>query len=193
MLSIFNRFKNFDIIESLKERFITFSKDYFERPILKQELLDNSIFNSKKLSLKEKTYDMQLKCCLIDELGFSNFKGNGIIPKYNYLQNEDKICLRIKVPGNYNINCGKLNYRGEYTIIPINGEKIKDKIPKKTEENLYTTREFGKFEDNIYLKTEKFNIKNENIKPITQNGVAVFNFSIQTEEFNGGTTSLNDL
>jgi len=189
--------KNYDVIESLKERFITLSKDYFERPISKGELLDNeSIFNNKKLSLKQnenEKLDIKLKCCLIDELGFSNFKGNGFIPKYNYFKDGDNICLRVEVPGNYKINCGKIQYRGEYTIIPINGEKIKDSIPKKIEENLYTTRDFGKFEVNIYLQTEKFNIKNEKVNPKTQNGVAIFNFPLQTEEFNNEETSFSGL
>jgi HSP20 family molecular chaperone IbpA len=186
--------KNFDIIESLKERFITLSKDYFEVPISKGELLDNdSIFKNKKLSLVENKNEIKLKCCLIDELGFSNFKGNGFLPKYNYFKNGDKICLRVEVPGNYSISCGKIKYRGEYTIIPINGEKIKDNIPQKIEENLYTTREFGKFEVNIYLQTEKFSIKNEKVKPVTHNGVAVFNFALQTEEINNESTSFNDL
>ena len=188
---------NYDVIESLKERFITLSKDYFEVPISKGELLDDeSIFRNKKLSLKQnekEKNDIQLKCCLIDELGFSNFRGNGFVPKYNYFKNGDFICLRVEVPGNYKINCGKLKYRGEYTIIPINGEKIKDGTPQKIEENLYTTREFGKFEVNIYLQTEKFNIKNEKVNPKTQNGVAVFNFALQTEEFDNEITSFTGL
>ena len=189
--------KNYDVIESLKERFITLSKDYFEAPISKGQLLDDeSIFKNKQLSLKhneKEKNEIQLKCCLIDELGFSNFKGNGFIPKYNYFKNGDFICLRVEVPGNYKINCGKLKYRGEYTIIPINGEKIKDNTPQKIEENLYTTREFGKFEVNIYLQTEKFNIKNEKVNPKTQNGVAVFNFALQTEEFENEATSFAGL
>ena len=188
---------NYDVIESLKERFITLSKDYFEVPISKGELLDDeSIFRNKKLSLKQnekEKNDIQLKCCLIDELGFSNFRGNGFVPKYNYFKNGNFICLRVEVPGNYKINCGKLKYRGEYTIIPINGEKIKDGTPQKIEENLYTTREFGKFEVNIYLQTEKFNIKNEKVNPKTQNGVAVFNFALQTEEFDNEITSFTGL
>ena len=115
--------------------------------------------------------NIQLKSCLIDELGFSNFKGNGFIPKYNYFENGDNICVRIEVPGNYTLNCGNLKYSGEYTIIPILGEKITDKIPSKVEENLYTTREFGKFEVNIYLQTEKYKLKEKKEKKEKRNNV----------------------
>ena len=189
---------SFDIIETLKERFITLSKDYFENPISKSELMDNkSIFQNKRLSIQKCNkgkIDLQLKCCLIDELGFSNFKGNGFIPKYNYFQDEDKICLRVEVPGNYNINCGKIKHRGEYTIIPITGEKKRDKIPQKIEDNIFTTREFGKFEVNIYLQTDKYDIKTDRFEKNAMNGVAIFTFELQKEkEFENADSGFNDL
>ena len=222
--------KSFDIIETLKERLITLSKDYFEKPILKNQLIDNeSIFKNKLLSLKKSEQDLsesedntdnesedknepksntkhlykcndkndkkgiQLKCCLIDELGFSNFKGNGFVPKYNWFDNGEQISLRVEIPGNYSISCGKIKNSGEYTIIPINGEKKTDSIPKKIEDNVYTTREFGRFEVGIYLPTEKYCIKREKVKPIVQNGVAIFNFNLQNEEINNETSSFNEL
>ena len=98
------------------------------------------------------------------------------------------------MPGNYKINCGKLKYRGEYTIIPINGEKIKDNTPQKIEENLYTTREFGKFEVNIYLQTDKYDIKTDRFEKNAMNGVAIFTFELQKEkEFENADSGFNDL
>ncbi len=189
--------KSFDIIDSLKERFVNISKDYFETPIVKNEFMNNEDMLEKKIMKlnkdKNQINNIQLKSCLIDELGFSNFKGNGFIPKYNYFEIKDNICVRIEVPGNYTLNCGNLKYRGEYTIIPIQGEKITDKTPSKVEENLYTTREFGKFEVNIYLQTEKYKLKDEKVVPINQNGVAVFNFPLLKEEIKNVTTSFNEL
>ena len=189
--------KSFDIIDSLKERFVNTSKDYFESPILKDEFMNNQeMLENKIMKLNKKNNqqnNIQLKSCLIDELGFSNFKGNGFIPKYNYFENGDNICVRIEVPGNYTLNCGNLKYRGEYTIIPILGEKITDKTPSKVEENLYTTREFGKFEVNIYLLTEKFKLKDEKVEPVTKNGVAVFNFPLLKEEIRNVSSTFNDL
>ena len=221
--------KCFDIIETLKERLITLSKDYFEKPLLKNQLLDNeSIFKNKLFTLKKSDEDLnedentdnesedkeesksnkkkyylyndkigkkgiQLKCCLIDELGFSNFKGNGFVPKYNWFENGEQISLRVEIPGNYTISCGKIKNSGEYTIIPINGEKKTDSIPKKIEDNVYTTREFGRFEVEIYLPTEKYCIKREKVKPIVHNGVAIFDFNLQNEEINNEASSFNEL
>ena len=222
--------KCFDIIETLKERLITLSKDYYEKPILKSQLLDNeSIFKIKLYTLKKTDEDLsedentdnesedkeesksnnnkkifndkigkkgiQLKCCLIDELGFSNFKGNGFVPKYNWFENEngEQISLRVEIPGNYSINCGKIKNSGEYTIIPINGEKKTDSTPKKIEDNVYTTREFGRFEVEIYLPTEKYCIKREKVKPKVQNGVAIFDFNLQNEDINNEALSFNEL
>ena len=51
--------KCFDIIETLKERLITLSKDYFEKPLLKNQLLDNeSIFKNKLFTLKKSDEDL---------------------------------------------------------------------------------------------------------------------------------------
>ena len=189
--------KPFDIINSLKDRFVNISKDYFETPISKNEFMKNEDMLEQKIMKlnkdKNQINNIQLKSCFIDELSFSNFKGNGFIPKYNYFENGDNISVRIEVPGNYKLNCGNLKYRGEYTIIPIQGEKITDKTPSKVEENLYTTREFGKFEVNIYLQTEKYKLKDEKVVPVTQNGVAVFKFPLLKEEIKNVSTSFNEL
>jgi HSP20 family molecular chaperone IbpA len=219
--------KSYDVIETLKERLVSLSKDYFENPILKNELQDNeTIFKNKKISLienrgtfKEKNNDennnknnneikkdgdnfdknnqkkngIQLKCCLIDELGFSNFKGNGFIPKYNWFENGDQICLKVEVPGNIFIQCQPIRYSGEYTIIPITGEKKKDSTPKRIEDNIYTTREFGTFEVKIYLPTEKYSLKSEKVSPKLVNGVAVFNFNLVKKEITNEITSFDEL
>ena len=215
--------KSYDVIETLKERLVSLSKDYFENPISKDELYDNeTIFSNKKISLiennntfkeknkyennneikidennfdknKQKKNGIQLKCCLIDELGFSNFKGNGFIPKYNWFENGEQICLRVEVPGNINIKCEQIRYSGEYTIIPITGEKIKDSTPKRIEDNIYTTREFGTFEVKIYLPTEKYSLKSEKVSPKLVNGVAVFNFNLVKKEITNEMTSFNEL
>ena len=224
-----HKLKDFDIIETLKNRLITLSRDYFEKPILENQLCDNeTIFKNKKFSLKEfdgenednnndddksddesedkgdtKTgnnlcknnhkKDIQLKCCLIDELGFSNFKGNGFVPKYNWFEKGDQISLRVEIPGNHTINSGKIRNVGEYTVIPISGEKKIDSIPKKIEDNWYTTREFGTFDFEIYLPTEKYCIKREKVKAVTKNGVAVFDYNLLKEEITNESTSFNEL
>ena len=47
---------------------------------------EESKSNNKKCYIynnKNGKKGIQFKCYLIDELGFSNFKGNGFVPKYN--------------------------------------------------------------------------------------------------------------
>ena len=145
------------------------------------------------IKINQKKNGIQLKCCLIDELGFSNFKGNGFIPKYNWFENGEQICLRIEVPGNVNIQCQQIRYSGEYTIIPITGEKKKDSTPKRIEDNIYTTREFGNFEVKIYLPTEKYSVKNEEYKAKHVNGVAVFNLKLKKKEISNEITTFDEL
>ena len=64
----------------------------------------------------------------------------------------------MKLHGNCNINY-KIIYSGEYTIIKLYGEKEKDIVPEKLEDNLFTNREFGPFYLNVPLKTEDYFIQ----------------------------------
>ena len=56
--------------------------------------------------------------------------------------------------------------RGDYVIIKISGNKIKDENQKNIDNNYYNGRKFGNFSLNIPLKIEGFTIKKEetNIK-----------------------------
>ena len=171
--------KTFDVIESVKERFVDVSKDILEKSLEINDFIDNDeIINNKKIQLK---HDLKkkivLKSCLIDELGFSNFKGNGFEPKYNYFKKDDKIIIRVEVPGNCNFNV-KLSHTGEYTIIKINGIKRKDLEPLNIEDNIHNTREFGEFNINILIKTEDFFIKNQKPEQILKNGVLIISYLI---------------
>jgi HSP20 family molecular chaperone IbpA len=176
---------SFDIIETLKERFITLSKDYFENPISKSELMDNkSIFQNKRLSIQKCNkgkIDLQLKCCLIDELGFSNLKGNGFEPNYNYYIKDDQIIVRVEAPGNSTIE-SNLEYIGEYTTIKLKGTKNKDKEPKEIEQNIFNSREIGNFSLDIPLKTEEYLIKNELPKIEKKNGIFIIYFKLEEKQ-----------
>ena len=169
----------FDIIESVKERFVDISKDILEKSININDFINNEeIIKNKKIQLKKDLKDkILLKSCLIDELGFSNFKGNGFEPKYNYFKKDNKIIIRLEVPGNCNFNV-KLSHSGEYTIIHISGNKRKDLEPLKIEDNIHNTREFGEFNVNILLKTEEYIIKNQKPEQILKNGVLIISYLI---------------
>lgn len=118
---------NFDIIESIKNRFIDVSKEIIENNNDNQLTIDdfcnNDNDNNKYIKLKDEK-EITLKKCLIDELGFSNLKGNGFEPTYNFYKHktENKIIIRLEAPGNSEIK-SKIEYRGENTIIQLSGKK----------------------------------------------------------------------
>ena len=168
--------KTYDVIESIKERFIAVSKDFIEIPekIISKENFDNS--NNKLIRLKEPK-NIKLKRCLIDELGFSNLKANDFEPSYNYYQKGDSIIVRIEGPGNCSIQ-SSIEYSREFTIIKLKGEKRKDKEPERIEENLFNSREFGKFSIHLPLKIEDFLIKNEDPIITEKKGIIILQYQL---------------
>jgi HSP20 family molecular chaperone IbpA len=129
---------------------------------------------------KKKKKEITLKKCLIDELGFSNLKGNGFEPTYNFYKHktENKIIIRVEAPGNSQIKY-KIEYRGEKTIIQLTGVKNKDKEPEKLEDNDFNTREFGQFSIDIPLKTEDYKILNEEPKMKFISGLFIIEFKLE--------------
>ena len=87
--------KKFDVIESLKERFLIISKEIIDnREYIKEE--DFEINNNNCLILKN-IDEIKLRKCLIDELGL---KRTGFEPYYNYYKENNKIVIRVEAPGN---------------------------------------------------------------------------------------------
>ena len=153
--------KSFDVIETVKDKFIEISKEILEKienPFQKTDFDDSDKNFIKLKNIK----NIQLKKCLIDELGFSNLKINSFEPNYNCYKKDDKIIIRVEVPGNCNIKT-KTEHSGEYTLLRIEGTERKDKEPEKPEENLYNSR-VGNFSFNVSLKTDEYLIKNEPAK-----------------------------
>ena len=124
--------------------------------------------------------EITLKKCLIDELGFSNLKGNGFEPTYNFYKHktENKIIIRLEAPGNSEIK-SKIEYRGENTIIQLSGKKKKDKEPEKLEDNLFNSREFGDFTVDIPLKTEDYKVLNEEPAKKFVSGLFIFEYKLE--------------
>ena len=98
----------FDVISSIKDRYIKVSKDIIEKnenvQTLTMESFDNSEINNSKLIKLKDEKEIILKKCLIDELGFSNFKANGFEPMYNIYNKDNKIIVRVEAPGNCLLN-----------------------------------------------------------------------------------------
>ena len=149
--------KPFDVIGSIKERYIKVSKDIIEKSEKDERLTLDSFDNTDPSLIKlKKENEIILKKCLIDELGFSNFKANGFEPTYNIFKNKEntKFIVRVELPGNCSIVSDSERV-GEYHIIKISGEKRKDKEPEKIEENIFNMREYGHYSLEIPLKEDK--------------------------------------
>ena len=172
--------KSFDVIENLKERFIGLSKILMENNInqiiSKKDFINYAqIIKERKIRL-EKKRDIILKRYYIDELGFSDLRSNGFIPCYNYFIKDDKLILRLEVPGNVSIS---VEYKiGEkFNIIEIRGEKKKDKEPLFLHDNISNDREFGEFALDIPIMIYLDN----SIKPelYLKHGICIIEFKIR--------------
>ena len=170
--------ESFDVIDTIKERYMAISKDIIEKTgneeKITKESFDNSTPNMIKLNNDK---EIILKKCLIDELGFSNFKANGFEPTYNIYKKEDKIIVRVEVPGKTIIKAG-LEISGEYNIIKIMGEKKLDKEPGKLDDNIHNTREYGNFYLDLHLKTEEYLLNQEEPEIKDIKGVYIFEFKL---------------
>ena len=148
--------KPFDVIENLKERFIGLSKIIMENNknyslISKNDFInDYRIIKERKIRLKEKR-DIILKRYYIDELGFSDLRSNGFKPCYSYFLKNDKLILRLEVPGNINISTDYIIGENK-NIIEVKGKKNNDKEPIFLKDNIYNDREFGEFSIDIPIK-----------------------------------------
>jgi hypothetical protein len=170
----------FDVINTIKERFIDMSKEMLEKiddPI-KMENFDNT--NDKMIKLN-KPNNLILKKCLIDELGFSNLRTNGFMPVYNYYKKDDLIIVRVEAPGNCSLKSSIIN-SGEYTIIRLEGKKNKDKEPEELKENIYYNREFGDFSLDIGLKSSEYILKNEEPTISEKKGVIIIQYKLDEKK-----------
>ena len=137
----------FNVFQTIKERFQELSTEIFEKDNENQKSFkvediidDEEIIKNKIIKLKC-PQKIVLKRCMIDELGFSNLKGNGFEPNFNYYKKDDKIIIRVEAPGNSTIS-SKVEYSGEYTVIRLSGKKKPDKDPKNKCDNIHTSREY---------------------------------------------------
>ena len=164
----------YDVIETIKERFCSIYKDIIEKTDnSKIEITKESFDNSNEIIKLKDNKEIILKKCLTDELGFSNLKANGFEPTYNIYKKDNNIIVRVEAPGNVTIE-EDIIYSGEYNIIKIWGEKKKDKEPENEKDNIYNTREKGKFSFDIPLKTEEYLLRKNGEKEINKKGGVFF-------------------
>ena len=151
----------------------------YQKILQKKQLMKNLIKKALIILIKLKdTKEIILKKCLTDELGFSNLKANGFEPTYNLFKKDNRIIVRVEAPGNCALEPVEIEFAGEYNIIKIKGEKRKDKEPIKEEENIYNTRENGKFMIDIPLKAEDYLLSNEGPDIKEKKGVFLMEFKL---------------
>ena len=209
--------KCFDVIETIKDRYLILSKDIIEKNDEKDSNLsseekngkanDNYTNNSHEDKTDKKIEEISfddsnpeliklkdekeiiLKKCLTDELGFSNLKANGFEPTYNLFKQENKIIVRVEAPGNCKLE-SKIEYAGEYNIIKLKGEKKKDKEHQNEKDNIFNTREYGNFSLEIPLKTEDYLLSNEEPSINNKKGILFIEYTLlQKVKVKGYTTT----
>ena len=176
--------KPFDILDTVKERFINISNEIFEqleKPLTK----DNFDISNEKLIKLKNPNKIILKKCLIDELGFSNLKTNGFEPVYNIYKKEDKLIIRVEASGNSSIK-SEIFFSGEYTFIKLSGIKKPDKEPHNLRDNIFNSREFGNYTLNIPIKTSDFLLKNEEPSYVEKKGVFIMEYKLDEKKESKG-------
>jgi HSP20 family molecular chaperone IbpA len=168
----------FDVIDSIKKEFIDLSQEIFEK-MEKNITMDDFEKGTKLIKLNNHN-NLTLKKCFIDELGFSNLKSNEFEPKYNCYQKDDKYTVKIECPGNFGISNYSLKENVGYKFLTIMGEKRNDKDPKNVSDNVYTSREYGKFSIDVPIKFEdKYALKNSKPKIDNKRGIIFFEFQLE--------------
>ena len=152
--------EDFDVLETVKERFKSISKDILE----KDESFDNQnqiVFEKSKKDVIKliNPKEIKLKKCLIDELGFQNLKSNGYEPSYNVIKQGKEIFIMMEAPGECRIIKTEVFCSEGYFIVRIIG--IKDKEPVNYGSTIYDTRESGKFILEVPFKLDEFWLKNK--------------------------------
>ena len=175
-----NNFGSYDVIQTIKEKFIEKYEEIVEKNEKNEKITMNSFENSNsKLKLKNEK-EIILKQCFIDELGFSNLKPNGFEPRYNIFKENNKIIVRVEISGQSTIQSEIVD--GEhYNYIRLTGKKLKDSKPEKLEENIYNLREFGTFILEIPVsKDNKFDRGEPSYKKV--DGLHIFEYKLYEKE-----------
>ena len=169
--------ETFDVIKTVKKRFIDLSNEFFEN----FDKITINDFNNDSKSIKLMNHNnLTLKKCFIDELGFSNLKSNEFEPKYNYYKKDNKIIVKIESPGNN----GPLSYsiynREGTKIIKIKGEKKNEKEPEDVNDNIFISREFGKFSIQCLLNNDDtYLLKNQEPKIYEKKGIIFLEYQLE--------------
>ena len=137
----------------------------------------NSFENTSSELIKLKNEkEIILKQCFINELGFFNLRSSYFEPKYNIFKENNKIIVRVEIPGHSTIQSNILD-GGVYNIIKLTGKKLKDLKPEKIEDNIHNLRDFGDFSLEIPIsKDYKLSREDPSYKHV--DGLHIFEYDL---------------
>ena len=176
--------KKFAVIEEIQEFLLKYSKELIEENLKKE----NIIFDQNKNSIKLKNINsITLKKYLVDELDF-NIQKDGYLPKFSYVVKDNKLVIKIELPGGGKIKPSLEITKGDY-IFKFEGEKNGDleiENDKKNNEKKikleFNNRENGKYVLNINIPQNVIHINNISNKPkLIEKEKGVFCYEYEVE------------
>ena len=176
--------KKFAVIEEIQEFLLKYSNELIEEN-LKRE---NIFFDQNKNSIKLKNINnITLKKYLVDELDF-NIQKDGYLPKYSYVVKDNKLVIKIELPGGGKIKPSLEITKGDY-IFKFEGEKNGDleieNDSKNNEKKIkleFNNREKGKYVLNINIPQNVIHINNISNKPkLIEKEKGVFCYEYEVE------------
>ena len=172
--------KNFDIIKNLKEFLISFSGEIFNK-----KLEESALKEVNKCIKIEDNQNLELKDCLMDELGNNIIRDTKFKPKYRYgyfsdsSTEEKKFFLEIELFGQWNLFQG-IEIKDHYFYVSIKGQKEKKITEKKYEFSNYIPQD----EFELYLKVDNSKgIINDDPKIVQECGLYTLIFSLRKKNF----------
>ena len=185
---------SFDPIECVKTYFSEISEIILDNPIAKTEMIYNGDVQKdldknlnanevSKIILKDQSKKINLKKCLIDELGISTV-GNGFDAQYSYYITDKNVFVYVELPGKKEKSSDDIEYEnveieneteGSYSIIKITGTK-KHYIEHFNKEKVlieHHHRQFGEF--SILIRLDKINLE-DNSESKIDNGCLLISF-----------------
>ena len=171
----------FPVVDKVRDFFVQISNKIIDEstPIQKGDVIteDRTITLNKKVN--EERQKIELKKCLIDELGSTVFP-NRYTPNYRYYIKEDgtRFIIEFEVPEKIEKLKQKVSIVQSNYLFKIEGKKVIEKHKKKIIKS-FSTRDHGSFTINIFIPLNSINLKSTTIADKAyKNGVVRLEYSL---------------
>ena len=171
----------FPVIDKIRDFFVQISNKIIDEstPIEKGDVITENRKITLKKNVNEEIQKIELKKCLIDELGTTVFP-NRYTPNYRYYTNEDgtRFIIEFEVPEKIEKLKQKVSIVQSNYLFKIEGKKVIEKQKKKIIKS-FNTREHGSFTINIFIPLNSINLKSTMIADKAySNGVVRLEYSL---------------